>query len=383
MTGNDHGDDTPQDRAAGEDPRPEPDTGRWASLDGVPEDLVQARDALAAALPVTDEAEPGRLGQARARLRHVGIGLADMDRPADTDNLVVLVGVVEPVPEDDIRALLTGLLHQATTTEVALRIDVVGESHPLSHQGKHRPVIGGTDTAPTAVTYKGTLGCLATGRPNTALAGKKLVLSNNHVLADDNRLKNGHVILQPSTTDPKKVKEYTIGKLIHYLPLRFGGDAVNYADCAVAELDTSIVGEKAIYMGKLASKLPLSSSVKACKPQDIGMEVGKSGRTTGVTYGKIMGVAMTKTFMNWEGSKSIKFADLIAVAEEKGKDRFAKAGDSGSVAWAKKEGVKGKGHDPVGLVFAANDSYAETYICTMQRVLDALGIAYQFGTGKP
>jgi hypothetical protein len=61
---------------------------------------------------------------------------------------------------------------------------------------KHRPIVGGVSIAPLSETYVGTLGCFVRRRI-AAGAEQIFALSNNHVLADTNRLPVGARIIQP------------------------------------------------------------------------------------------------------------------------------------------------------------------------------------------
>src|SRR5690242_14968073 len=64
--------------------------------------------------------------------------------------------------------------------------------------------------------------------------GKHYVLSNNHVLANENRLPLGSPIFQPGLRDKNAPGKDRIAKLSHFIRLRIHGS--NEVDCAIALL---------------------------------------------------------------------------------------------------------------------------------------------------
>ena len=81
-------------------------------------------------------------------------------------------------------------LHKARRTARAIA------TTPSQHQQRRRPVVGGLQISPLGANFVGTLGCLVT-------RGSQLfALSNNHVLADTNRLPIGTQIVQPFGSNP-------------------------------------------------------------------------------------------------------------------------------------------------------------------------------------
>src|SRR5439155_122950 len=70
---------------------------------------------------------------------------------------------------------------------------------------------------------------------NVVAAGSvRYILSNNHVLADENSLPIGSAIFQPGLLDHGKVSTDQIARLTRFVPLKAG--AANVVDAAIAEV---------------------------------------------------------------------------------------------------------------------------------------------------
>jgi len=96
----------------------------------------------------------------------------------------------------------------------------------------------------------------------------------------------------------------------------------------------------------------------------LGMAVGKSGRTTQLTNGRITGVGGTIN-VNYGGGRIANFRDQIAIRAASGD--FSRPGDSGSSIWTFDSARR-----PVGLLFAGGGG--TTFANRMDRVLAALDI---------
>jgi hypothetical protein len=97
----------------------------------------------------------------------------------------------------------------------------------------------------------------------------------------------------------------------------------------------------------------------------LGMAVGKSGRTTQLTSGRITGVGVTIN-VNYGSGRIANFRDQIAIRA--GSGDFSAGGDSGSSVWTFDSARR-----PVGLLFAGGGG--TTFANRMDRVLAALDIA--------
>lgn len=120
--------------------------------------------------------------------------------------------------------------------------DVV-QMAPLRARGaftqRVRPGVGGCSgcVVVPGLNYTGTLGLGMRGYG--ALADRTFILSNNHVLANENRARIGAPVIQPGTLDGGNPTSDVIGELYDYVPLRMGspGDPnppVNRVDAACA-----------------------------------------------------------------------------------------------------------------------------------------------------
>ena len=213
-----------------------------------------------------------------------------------------------------------------------------------------RPLIGGISIGHPQVTA-GTLGSIVTFSSHV---GEHYILSNNHVMANTNNAELGSPILQPGVLDGGIVESDKVGALTFFHPIDPSGIEFNDVDTAIAKIDGDI---------------PVNCSITSIgQPQEIkaavvGMDVEKTGRTTGHTYGKIISVDET-TKVNM-GSFTTIFQNQIASTT------MSAGGDSGSVVFER--GTK----KPVGLLFAA--SKTTTYSNHMPSVSTALAKAGFFG----
>lgn len=178
----------------------------------------------------------------------------------------------------------------------------------------------------------GTFGALVTD-------GSKLyILSNNHVIANENELEIGAPIFQPGRLDGGKLRGDKIAELTQFVRMKFGGRSWNVVDAAIAEvLKTSLVRTAVLpKVGKLQSATPLEVREK--------MRVHKTGRTTGYTTGRVIDVAADMR-IEYDG-KIAAFRDQILIEGDEGD--FSDEGDSGSLI------VDRKTQRAVGLLFGGS-----------------------------
>jgi hypothetical protein len=97
----------------------------------------------------------------------------------------------------------------------------------------------------------------------------------------------------------------------------------------------------------------------------VNMIVGKTGRTTGLTQGRIVDIAATIR-VNYGSAGVAVFCDQLAIKSTSAA-AFSAGGDSGSLIWQWATGLP-----PVGLLFAGGGGY--TFANKIQRVLPALDI---------
>jgi hypothetical protein len=123
---------------------------------------------------------------------------------------------------------------------------------PSSRQ-RHRPArpgcsIGFHPEAPDdGLLMAGTLGAVV------ARGETRFILSNNHVLANENRLPVGAPIYQPGLLDHGDPRTDAVARLSHFAPLTPSGP--NRVDCAIAEiLAPELIGTRVMAkVGRLAS----------------------------------------------------------------------------------------------------------------------------------
>ena len=215
----------------------------------------------------------------------------------------------------------------------------------LGPREQHRPIVGGISVAPLNESFVGTLGCFL--RRVTGGTEQIFGLSNNHVLADTNRLPIGTPIVQPGPEIAPTRPGDVFAALSSFIPIQFPAarfsPVTNRFDAAiamVADLDLIERGQVlgiANYTPRIAAPVP-------------GMRVIKSGRTTGVTTGTIRGTRVNGVQVNYgtrTNPRIATFNDTIQIVGDGGQP-FSSPGDSGSVILEQASGR------PVALLFAGD-----------------------------
>jgi len=227
--------------------------------------------------------------------------------------------------------------------------DVVatGELRAFPHRGRYRPVPGGVSVGHYKITA-GTLGCLV--KKDREL----FVLSNNHVLANENQAKIGDPVLQPGPLDRGTLPKDMVAKLSAFIPIQFGG-AVNHVDCAIAQTSPSVVTSLNKCYGKINSLM---------QPCELNLLVKKCGRTTQFTRGRVTDCSATVRIAYGTNGLAL-FKNQIIVQSLTPKP-FSEPGDSGSLI------VTDTDNRPVGLLFGGSASH--TIANPIDDVLSALGV---------
>jgi hypothetical protein len=222
-----------------------------------------------------------------------------------------------------------------------------------SRTAKYRPAVGGISVGHPAITA----GTLGTGAylPN----GNRVILSNNHVLANCNDAEIGDDIYQPGAYDGGTVTD-KVGELFDFVPvIPEGGGETNEVDAAIAlptsqsDLDMLIAD--------------LTDFVQTAKPATVGMNVTKSGRTTGVTTSVVSAIdgAIRVQYPSWIAA----FVNQIIVSSG-----FIAGGDSGSACL--EIPAFGDPTDIVGLVFAGSDTMG--IVCPIAPIVTAFDLAFTY-----
>jgi hypothetical protein len=212
-------------------------------------------------------------------------------------------------------------------------------------------------------TTAGSLGCFV----RREVTGPVMILSNNHALADENRGKKGQdAILQPGCIDGGRHPEHQIAMLTDFV--RLYRAKPNFADCALGTVDEGISVDFAHVdgLGRLAG-------VAEAEP-DVGEIVGKVGRTTGTTRGRIAAIDVDYVMIGGyhEGRWILRFDGLIEIVGE-GSNRFSAAGDSGSLVVDST--VKAIGLLLAGSAQGGSNGLGVSYANPLSRVLSLLRVS--------
>lgn len=278
-------------------------------------------------------------------------------RGRETDEPCVVVFVEHKFPEDALRRrdivpkTLDGVRTDVVETGRFEALPVV-QATDVDRTNRMRPAPGGVSIGHVRITA-GTLGVLVHRH------GRPVILSNNHVLANMNRADLGDAILQPGPADGGRPQD-SIARLVEFVPIQFnernlgplGGflerllspilglaglalrrlpsGRSNLVDAAVAEpTDAALVAPDVLGVGPVSGMAPAS----------LDLRVRKSGRTTGVTEGRITAV---------DAVVEVDYGGLSAMFREQlVSDLVSKGGDSGSL-------VVDPTNRAVGLLFAGS-----------------------------
>jgi len=326
----------------------------------LPEDILLAKTALRDRLAPAVERLVVRAAVLRRRRQFhpapgvnlVGVGIGEKvvkDQP--TGELCVKVLVARKYPRgrisrpDRIPSSVGGIPTDIEGVGYARKFQV-------ANQQRHRPVPGGVSggLALDGVTflYAGTLGVVVVDRADRRAL---LALSNNHVLADENRASPGAAVVQPATLDGGDAGD-RVGVLDRFEPLQFN-NVPNQMDAALARFDAGV----GITPRILGIGLPAGSGAPS-----LNLLVRKSGRTTGVTEGIVRAVRFDVFNVRYDQGP-LRMDDVMVIEGVNGS--FSRPGDSGSA-------IVDVGGRVVGLLFAGSD--VVTFAIPIRRVLRRLGV---------
>lgn len=220
----------------------------------------------------------------------------------------------------------------------------------IDRTARHRPVLCGSSIGNIAITA-GTCGCVVTK------AGKKLWLSNAHVFCEDPRKdvsKQERRVSQPGKYDNPNWENNLVGNLVSHVVIQ--PDKINFVDCAICEpYSDNLVDPNILEIG-----IPVGVTTPT-----VNMEVIKSGRTSGLSKGKV--ISLNATIRVSYGEFTATFTEQIISTS------ISSPGDSGSVVLTNDKNV-------VGLLFAGSDT--NTIINPIANVLKPLGIQLYLGDGE-
>ena len=293
----------------------------------------------------------------------VGVGIGyKVTSGRKTKDIVPVVMVEKKKP---LAALRANDLLPTTIDGINTDVIEVGRIVALkARTDKWRPAPGGVSIGHCKITA-GTLGILVAER----VTGTKLILSNNHVLANSNDAEIGDAIYQPGPADGGteddaiatlyKFERIDFGeeepdcdfasvyvRFGNFLSFLFGSShqvstkkvharAKNYVDAALAfPIDLSEIRDDILDIGK----------VSGYAEEYLGMKVQKSGRTTELTTGSVQLVDATVK-VDYGGGKIATFSDQIITGY------MSRGGDSGSLLVTQTKEPKA-----VGLLFAGSNT---------------------------
>jgi hypothetical protein len=201
---------------------------------------------------------------------------------------------------------------------------------------KYRPAPAGISTSRTDEIAAGTVGWYLASEDGTIL-----IMSNNHVWANENAGKRGDPLVQPGTYDGGNPKTDILYVLYDYIPIDFSPNAQNTVDVAVAEaLDYSQISLTIINTGGIKSKrIPSEEET-----------VIKVGRTTGVTQGTVIDTSATLQIEYDNGVAT--FTDIIIIQG----NLTSQPGDSGSPVFTTQQ-------EFIGLLFGGSEDGKTSVIC--------------------
>jgi hypothetical protein len=327
----------------------------------VPEEFRRAKQAAAA--QYLRPSQPAAVGAAfaiSARPEHnvVGVGVGrKITDGKPTGEYAVRLYVERKLPRD---VIPTGFLLPDTLSGLPTDVVETGRFRaqpaavPLA-QRKMRPARPGCSVgfqfsgSQAGFVMAGTLGAIVQAN------GTRYLLSNNHVLANENALPANSPIFQPGLLDNGSSATDQIARLTRFVQLR--ADQPNQVDCAIAEvLDPKLV--RATFLarvGRLKSNAPIDAVE--------GMRVHKVGRTTGYTRGAVIDVSADVAVTYDLGN--VTFQGQVLVQGDQG--MFSDRGDSGSVI------VDRDTQRPTALLFAGSSTH--TIANHLADVLAQLGVS--------
>ena len=166
------------------------------------------------------------------------------------------------------------------------------------------------------------------------------ILSNNHILANENNCTQGDVVLQRASSDGGRVGPQSRAILQRWIALTPGFN--NTADAAIASCDRNMIDPtllRGIHNGD--DKHLAGVAAAAFVP------VYKIGRTTGPGAGYISAFELDDVSVDYTMG-TLLFDDVIEISSPPGQD-FSEGGDSGAL-------VVNQHMQGVGLLFAGNNA---------------------------
>jgi len=248
-------------------------------------------------------------------------------------------------------------------------IDVGGDFYS-QNTNKHRPMLGGVSGGHYSI---------GAGTINGLYFNNKVsIVTNNHVGANCNDALLGDPIWQPGRMD-RGTPEDVIGYLEGFVPLKFSDESTCPIANAIVDVSNKIADiihsdtriPRPVSVGVNKVDLAWASVAGGCvvltdilgigKPLgycslDVGDDVKKSGRTSGVTEGRVLAVR-TRTVVNFGFGRVCEFDNQTVTTN------ISEPGDSGSFVL--------NNHNYLGGMLFAGSNLA-TLVNTIDDILDEL-----------
>jgi hypothetical protein len=309
----------------------------------------------------------------------VGVGVGyKVQGGSQSDDVAIVVMVSRKLP---LPALAPESVLPKNIEGVNIDVIEVGQIRALqARTDRWRPAPGGVSIGHYKITA-GTFGSIVQDRAT----GERLILSNNHVIANSNDADTGDEILQPGPIDGGSIQTDIIAHLERFCPIEFTSEpggcdiAATYASLGntIASLlgsshrvNTQKTNPQAVNLVDAAVAKPVNDNnvldeiieigtAQGTENGFLGMSIRKSGRTTSFTTGQITLINATVD-VNYGGDRTARFENQFVSGP------MSQGGDSGSLI------VAGDSQQAVGLLFAGSNQ--STIFNPIQDVLDCMDV---------
>jgi hypothetical protein len=235
---------------------------------------------------------------------------------------------------------------------------------PPWYQLNTRPLLIGASVGHVKVTA-GTIGGFV--KRGTAIC----ILSNNHVLANEDRATQDDRIIQRGAYDGGRSPQDNVARLKTWV--RFKKTGANLVDAALGAIDAGIGHDPNRLRGLVSGK---DRKLAGLGPEfiDEGTVVYKVGRTTGAAKGRVTAFDLDNVVVNYDIG-NLRFDGQIEI-EGTGTMPFSDGGDSGSL-------IVDAGMQAVALLFAGSERGGKndrglTFANPIHRVLNDLNATLLF-----
>ncbi|MEU6675235.1 hypothetical protein [Streptomyces sp. NPDC046853] len=297
----------------------------------VPESMLPERDVIPAQMDDGTPTDVVAVGHVAAQRQQ--------RRASRADDRSIVYG-----PDGGVSEQLAGL-----TQPMLEELQGLGAFEPQLLKRRMRPCPSGFSVGNVRVTA-GTLGSVVYDflpgasvdppGPGLGVPARFYILSNNHVLADSNRAQLGSAIVQPGVFDGGKDPADRIATLARFITIQFAPQIPlerhnNVVDAALGTVEFQDATRETYFSGA-----PRAWRRKANVA--VGDLVKKTGRTTNISFGRIIAVDATID-VNYGTAGTARFKDQILTTN------ISAGGDSGSL-------VTSLDNVALGLLFAGSST---------------------------